>query len=67
MYIHLPFFESLYTFCGCNKRITKNHDVEDPYIAAVLKVWALYCELLDEKPLIKKSFERRNSNLFLYK
>jgi oxygen-independent coproporphyrinogen III oxidase len=23
LYIHLPFCESLCTFCGCNKRITK--------------------------------------------
>ena len=27
LYIHLPFCESLCTFCGCNKRITKNHSV----------------------------------------
>ena len=24
LYIHLPFCESLCTFCGCHKRITKN-------------------------------------------
>jgi oxygen-independent coproporphyrinogen-3 oxidase len=28
LYIHLPFCESMCTFCGCNKRITKNHEVE---------------------------------------
>jgi oxygen-independent coproporphyrinogen-3 oxidase len=54
LYIHLPFCESLCTFCGCNKRITKNHNVENPYIAAVLKEWALYCKILDEKPSIKE-------------
>lgn len=54
LYIHLPFCESLCTFCGCNKRITKNHDVEHPYIEAVLKEWALYCKLLGEKPIIKE-------------
>ena len=27
LYIHLPFCESLCTFCGCHKRITKRHDV----------------------------------------
>jgi oxygen-independent coproporphyrinogen III oxidase len=42
VYIHLPFCESLCTFCGCHKRITKNHDVEQPYIQTVLKEWALY-------------------------
>jgi oxygen-independent coproporphyrinogen-3 oxidase len=54
LYIHLPFCESLCTFCGCSKRITKNHTVENPYIKAVLKEWALYCEILDKKPKIKE-------------
>ncbi|MEN2412677.1 oxygen-independent coproporphyrinogen III oxidase [Flavobacterium mesophilum] len=54
LYIHLPFCESMCTFCGCNKRITKNHSVEEKYIDAVLKEWKLYCELLPEKPLIKE-------------
>lgn len=54
LYIHLPFCESLCTFCGCFKRITKNHSVEDPYIKAVLKEWTLYTELFDKKPIIKE-------------
>ncbi|QBN18255.1 oxygen-independent coproporphyrinogen III oxidase [Flavobacterium nackdongense] len=54
LYIHLPFCESMCTFCGCNKRITKNHDVEHPYIEALLKEWALYCNILEEKPIIKE-------------
>ncbi len=54
LYIHLPFCESLCTFCGCHKRITKNHQVEIPYINAVLKEWTLYCEMLPHKPLIKE-------------
>ena len=54
LYIHLPFCESMCTFCGCFKRITKNHDVEHPYIKAVLKEWMLYCELLTQKPIIKE-------------
>ena len=54
LYIHLPFCESMCTFCGCNKRITKRHDVELPYISAVLKEWNLYLELFDEKPKIKE-------------
>ena len=29
LYIHLPFCESLCTYCACNTRITKNHAVED--------------------------------------
>ena len=54
LYIHLPFCESLCTFCGCNKRITKRHEVENPYIEALLKEWQLYVQLLPEKPLIKE-------------
>ena len=54
LYIHLPFCESLCTFCGCNKRITKNHQVENPYIDAVLKEWQLYCDVLSERPIIKE-------------
>ncbi|MFD1162808.1 oxygen-independent coproporphyrinogen III oxidase [Hwangdonia seohaensis] len=54
LYIHLPFCESLCTFCGCNKRITKQHSVESPYIKAVLKEWHLYLDLFDEKPIIKE-------------
>jgi oxygen-independent coproporphyrinogen-3 oxidase len=54
IYIHLPFCESLCTFCGCNKSITKRHEVESPYINAVLKEWDLYCNLLGAKPKIKE-------------
>lgn len=54
VYIHLPFCESLCTFCGCNKRITKNHTVETPYLESVLKEWRLYLELFDERPIIKE-------------
>ena len=54
IYIHLPFCESLCTFCGCHKRITKRHDVEDPYISALLKEWRLYLNLFEQKPIIKE-------------
>ncbi|APS39545.1 oxygen-independent coproporphyrinogen III oxidase [Salegentibacter sp. T436] len=54
LYIHLPFCESLCTFCGCNKRITKKHSVETPYIESVLREWDLYLEMLGEKPFIRE-------------
>lgn len=54
LYIHLPYCESLCTFCGCNKRITKRHDVELPYINTVLKEWDLYLKLFVTKPRIKE-------------
>jgi oxygen-independent coproporphyrinogen III oxidase len=54
LYIHLPFCESLCTFCGCHKRITKRHEVEEPYIETLIKEWNLYLELFQSKPLIKE-------------
>ena len=54
IYIHLPYCESLCTFCGCHKYITKRHEVEEPYIDAVLKEWQLYLNVFSEKPIIKE-------------
>lgn len=54
LYIHLPYCESMCTFCGCNKRITKNHSVEIPYIQSVLKELTLYVKLLGSTPLVKQ-------------
>lgn len=55
LYIHLPFCESLCTYCGCNTRITKNHKVEIPYIDSLLKEWGMYTGILKEgAPLISE-------------
>jgi len=54
LYIHLPFCENLCTYCGCNKRITKNHKVETPYMNAVLKEWQMYLDVLPSKPILKE-------------
>jgi oxygen-independent coproporphyrinogen III oxidase len=53
IYIHLPFCESLCTYCGCNTRITVNHAVEHVYIDAVLNEWELYRDVFKETPRIK--------------
>jgi oxygen-independent coproporphyrinogen-3 oxidase len=50
LYIHLPYCESLCTYCGCNKRITKNHAVETPYITSIMNEWDAYLKILDTKP-----------------
>lgn len=52
LYIHLPFCESLCTYCGCNKRITKNHAVEHPYLEALLREWQQYLQLFPDRPKI---------------
>jgi oxygen-independent coproporphyrinogen III oxidase len=54
LYIHLPYCESLCTYCACNTRITVNHKVEEPYVLAVLQEWALYLEVFEETPRIKE-------------
>lgn len=54
LYIHLPFCESLCTYCGCNTRITRNHSVEVPYILAILAEWRMYVDALQEKPKLKE-------------
>lgn len=54
LYIHLPFCESLCTFCGCHKRITKNHSAEEPYIETLIKEWKLYLTALPYSPTIKE-------------
>jgi oxygen-independent coproporphyrinogen III oxidase len=54
IYIHLPFCESLCTYCGCNKKITTNHSVESEYVNAILEEWRLYTALMEEKPVIRE-------------
>lgn len=54
LYLHIPFCESLCTFCGCNNIITKDHKRETPYVELVLKEWQMYLDQvpeLTEKPL----------------
>ena len=54
IYIHLPFCESLCTYCGCNTRITKNHAVEVPYVDALLKEWRIYMARFKDKPRVRE-------------
>lgn len=53
IYLHIPFCESLCTYCGCNTRITRNHAVGNPYIDTVLKEFELYRSALGlTRPLL---------------
>ena len=54
LYIHLPFCESLCTYCGCNKKISTQHSVEKIYIKTILAEWDLYCALMDRTPVIRE-------------
>jgi oxygen-independent coproporphyrinogen-3 oxidase len=54
LYLHIPFCESLCTFCGCNTFITRNHKNEVTYTEAIHKEFATYLQsvpLLKEAPL----------------
>jgi len=46
LYLHIPFCESLCTYCGCNTRITRNHGVSNPYIKSLHQEWELYSNKL---------------------
>lgn len=54
LYVHLPYCESLCTYCACNTRITVNHKVEQPYIESLIKEWNLYLKEFGDKPLLKE-------------
>jgi oxygen-independent coproporphyrinogen-3 oxidase len=49
VYMHIPFCQSLCSYCGCNTRITKNHAVGEPYVETLLKEWSIYQDLLGSR------------------
>lgn len=54
LYLHIPFCETLCTFCGCNTTITKSHDREAPYVNQLLKEFEIYRQTipsLESSPL----------------
>ncbi|QZT37941.1 oxygen-independent coproporphyrinogen III oxidase [Halosquirtibacter xylanolyticus] len=54
IYIHLPYCEKLCTYCACTKHITKNHDLEAPYVDALLKEWQTYLDTFEDRPVIRE-------------
>ena len=54
LYMHLPFCEQLCTYCGCNKRITKNHAVEEIYMDAILEEWEFYKKIFGDNLVIRE-------------
>ena len=51
MYIHVPFCETLCTYCGCNTSITKNRSLSMPYIQNILEEYKMYVKAV---PLFKE-------------
>ncbi len=48
LYVHIPFCETLCTFCGCNTSITKDHSKESPYVMRVLREFDIYRQWTSE-------------------
>lgn len=46
IYVHVPFCQSLCTYCGCNSRITCSTSVGKAYVSSVLQEWELYRQQL---------------------
>ncbi len=44
IYLHLPFCETLCTYCACNTVITRDHGREEGYVELMNREWDLYCE-----------------------
>ncbi len=42
MYLHIPFCETLCSFCGCNTSITKNKSRGEDYVNILLSEWENY-------------------------
>jgi oxygen-independent coproporphyrinogen III oxidase len=54
LYLHLPFCESLCTYCGCNKKITTNHAVETEYLRSLVQEWNMYRQLMAGPAVIRE-------------
>ncbi|MBY0415428.1 MAG: oxygen-independent coproporphyrinogen III oxidase, partial [Bdellovibrionales bacterium] len=52
LYVHIPFCEKLCYYCGCNRIITKNKNVQDNFVDLILSEWDLYCDHLGIIPAI---------------
>jgi oxygen-independent coproporphyrinogen-3 oxidase len=56
LYLHIPFCETLCTFCGCNTSITKDHSREEPYVGLIHRELDTYLKLVPEmaeRPLLQ--------------
>ena len=56
LYIHLPFCESLCTFCSFGPIITRNHNAEEKYIQHLMDELKHQIEIIGEKPLIHEIY-----------
>ena len=65
LYIHLPFCESLCTYCACTTRITKNHQVETSLYSGNTQGMGDVQKDFGKTPIRARiAFGRRNSHFF---
>lgn len=65
LYLHIPFCESLCTFCGCNIRVTKSYQDVLPYINSLKNEWKFYQKILGENIKINSLYLGGGSPNFL--
>lgn len=52
LYVHVPFCEKLCYYCGCNRIVTKNYNVQDNFVELLIAEWKIYCDRLGFIPEI---------------
>lgn len=50
VYVHVPFCERLCSFCACNRVITRDHSVAEPYLDALEREAGLLADALRVEP-----------------
>jgi len=58
LYFHIPFCRELCYFCACNKVVTHDHSVTEPYLKALERELQLYRRALGEKMLPVEQLHR---------
>ncbi|WP_075187401.1 oxygen-independent coproporphyrinogen III oxidase [Teredinibacter haidensis] len=48
LYFHIPFCDTVCYYCACNKIITANHKLAEPYLQALLKEIQLQADHIDQ-------------------
>ncbi len=42
LYLHIPFCQSICSYCGCNRILAPGENIVDNYLAALVKEWSFY-------------------------
>ncbi|MCK9563783.1 MAG: oxygen-independent coproporphyrinogen III oxidase, partial [Bacteroidales bacterium] len=54
LYVHIPFCSRVCYYCGCNRIVTANRAVADPYLARLERELAMMAELVDGDRPVKQ-------------